>query len=81
MKYLRCKIRQSEIFRNNNGGVIPEINQEALKSIHIVVPPLKKQIEIAEHISSIRQQAQQLKDKTNEALKQASEGIEKILLS
>lgn len=79
--YLRCKIGQSEIFRNNNGGVIPEINQEALKSIHIVVPPLKKQIEIAEHISSIRQQAQQLKDKTNEALKQASEEIEKILLS
>jgi hypothetical protein len=52
-----------------------------LKSIHKVVPPLKKQEEIAVHISVIRQQAQLLKDKTNQALKQASEEIEKILFS
>ena len=37
--------------------------------------------EIAEHITGIRKQAQQLKDKTNEALKKASEEIEKILLN
>jgi len=27
------------MFRNNNGGVIPEINPDALKSIFIVVTP------------------------------------------
>lgn len=79
--YLRSKVGQSEIFRNNNGGVIPEINQDALKSILIVCPPIDKQKEIAEHITSIRQQAQQLKDKTTELLKKASEEIEEILLN
>lgn len=79
--YLRSKVGQSEIFRNNNGGVIPEINQDALKSILIVCPPLDKQKEIAEHITGIRQQAQQLKDKTKELLKKASEEIEEILLN
>ncbi|MEJ7821752.1 MAG: restriction endonuclease subunit S [Chitinophagaceae bacterium] len=79
--YLRSKAGQSEIFRNNNGGVIPEINQEALKSILIVIPPLDKQKEIADNITAIRQQAQKLKDKTKEALKKASEEIEKILLA
>ncbi|GEM_PF-5613621 len=37
--------------------------------------------EIAEHITDIRKQAQQLKDKTKEELKKASEEIEKILLT
>jgi restriction endonuclease S subunit len=78
--YLRSKVGQSEIFRNNNGGVIPEINQDALKSILIVRPPIDKQNEIAKQITGIRQQAQQLKDKTNELLKKASEEIEEILL-
>lgn len=63
------------------GGVIPKLTKEALESIRIPVPPLDKQKEIAEHITGIRQQAQQLKDKTKELLKKASEEIEKILLS
>jgi len=79
--YLRSKLGQSEIFRNNNGGVIPEINQDALKSILIVVPPLSKQKEIADHITAIRQQARQLKEKTKEALDGASREIENILLN
>ena len=79
--FLRSKIGQIQIFRNNNGGVIPEINQDALKSIIVAVPPLDKQKEIANHITDIRQQAQQLKDKTKELLKTASEEIEKILLT
>ncbi len=79
--YLRSVVGQSEIFRNNNGGVIPEINQEALKSIFISVPPIEKQKEIASHITDIRKQAQALKDKTKEELKRASEEIEKLLLA
>ncbi len=78
--YLRSQLGQVEIFRYNNGGVIPEINQDALKSIRIVIPPIEKQKEIADHITTIRSQAQQLTDKTNEAMKTANEEIEKILL-
>lgn len=47
----------------------------------IPTPPLDKQKKIAEHITGIRQQAQQLKDKTKELLKKASEEIEEILLN
>jgi restriction endonuclease S subunit len=79
--FLRSTIGQMQIFRNNNGGVIPEINQDALKSIIVVVPPLDKQKEIAEHITAIRNQAQVLKDKTKDLLKKASEEIEEILLN
>ncbi len=62
------------------GGVIPKLTKEALESIRIPLPPPDKQKEIADHITGIRQQAQQLKDKTSELLKKASEEIEKILL-
>lgn len=62
---------------NNQSG----INLDILKTIKIPIPPLPKQKEIAEHITDIRKQAQQLKEKTNEALKKASEEIEKILLT
>jgi len=79
--YLRSHLGQSQIFRTNNGGVIPEINQDALKSIRIVLPSLTKQKEIAEHITDIRKQAQQLKDKTKEALEKAGKEIESILIS
>lgn len=63
------------------GGVIPKLTKEALESIRIPVPPLDKQKEIAEHITGIRQQAQQLKDQTTELLKKASKEIEEILLN
>lgn len=57
------------------------LNNDNLKLLPIPVPPLSKQKEIADHISAIRQQAQHLKDKTKEALAQASREIESILLN
>ena len=57
------------------------INLDEIGILPIPVPPLDKQKEIANHITDIRQQAQQLKDKTKELLKNASEEIEKILLN
>jgi len=62
---------------NNQSG----INLDILKTIKIPIPPLDKQKKIAEHISAIRKEAQQLKDKTKEELKKASKEIEKILLT
>ena len=58
----------------------PNINFDQIKAIKIPVPPLDKQQEIADHITKIRQQAQQLKDKTKEVLAKASAEIEEILL-
>ncbi len=78
--YFRSSLGQLQFFRKNNGGVIPEINQDALKSIIIPLPPLTKQTEIANHISKIRQKAQSLKDHTTIALEKANKEIENILL-
>jgi len=51
-----------------------------IKSIKIPIIQKEQQKEIANHISGIREQAQKLKDKTAEALKEASKEIEKILI-
>ncbi|MBE7443302.1 MAG: restriction endonuclease subunit S [Flavobacteriales bacterium] len=81
MSLLNLSIFQKLILRNSNGGAQPNISETDIMRISIPVPPLDKQKEIAEHITSIRQQAQQLKDKTKELLKKASEEIERILLN
>ena len=73
-----CK-KQAERFLTVSAQ--PNINFDQIKAIKIPVPPLDKQKEIAEHITSIRQQAQQLKDKTTELLIKASKEIEEILLN
>lgn len=56
------------------------INLDEIGILPIPVPPLAKQKEIAKHITDIRNKAQELKDKTKELLKRASEEIEEILL-
>lgn len=50
---LRSQIGQVQFFRNNNGAVIPEISQSALKSILVVLPPPG----IQNHIVTIMQSA------------------------
>ncbi len=80
MSLLNLSIFQKLILRNSNGGAQPNISETDIMRISIPVPPLHKQKEIADHITGIRQQAQQLKHKTMELLKKASEEIEEILL-
>ena len=71
---------QTEIKRNITGTTNGHLAPEDISHLPIPVPLLDKQKELAEHITSLRQQAQQLKDKTNELLKKASEEIEEILI-
>lgn len=72
-------IKITDVMQSQTNGIRNLILNEYL-SLPIPVPPPNKQKEIADHITSIRQQAQQLKDKTIELLKKASEEIEKILI-
>ncbi len=82
LKYLlSTKLYKQIADRVSIGTVIKHLTIEEWIKILIPIPPLSKQQEIADHITGIRQQAQQLKDKTSELLKQASEEIEKILLN
>ena len=66
--------------RNKIGAVQGNITIPTIRNFPIVLPHPAKQQEIANHIIAIRQQAQQLKDKTKLALEQANKEIEKILL-
>lgn len=81
VNYINSKVAQIIIKKLIAGATVTGITKDALKSLPIPIPPLDKQKEIAEHITGIRQQAQQLKDKTKELLKNASEEIEEILLN
>ncbi len=80
VNYLNSKAAQIVIKKLIAGATVTGITKDALKSLPIPVPPLDKQKEIAEHITEIRQQAQQIKDNTTELLKKASEEIQEILL-
>ena len=79
--YLNCTLLIKIIERNKIGAIQGNITIPTIKSLPIVLPPLNKQKEIAEHILGIREQAQKLKNQTAEALKEASKEIEKILLN
>ena len=62
--FFRSPIGQFQFFQNNNGAVIPEISQTALKSIRVVLPPPS----IQNHIVSLMQSAYtQKKQKDQEA--------------
>ena len=81
VNYLNSKVAQIMIKKLIAGATVTGITKDAIKSLHIPIPSIDKQKEIANHITGIRQQAQQLKDKTKELLKKASEEIEEILLN
>ena len=80
MSLLNLSLFQKIILRNSNGGAQPNISETDIMRISIPLPPLTKQKEIAERITSIRQEAQKLKDKTKETMEKANKEIEKILL-
>lgn len=80
VNYLNFSPIQTLIKQIITGATVTGITKDALKTLPVVLPPLSKQKEIAERITAIRQQAQQLKDKTKSALEQASKEIEEILL-
>lgn len=77
---LASSLGKIQIQKLIGGGGVPFLGSDNAKKISLPIPPLPKQKEIAEHITAIRQQAQQLKDKTKSALEQASKEIEQILL-
>ena len=82
LKYiLASKLYKQLADRVSIGTIIKHLTIEDWLNIPIPIPPPSKQKEIAEHITEIRQQAQQLKDKTKDLLKKASEEIEEILLN
>jgi len=77
---LNSPIGMEQFKRIGTGGIQINIGSKDIENLKIPFPPPAKQEEIANHITAIRVQAQQLKDKTKEALAEASKEIERILL-
>jgi restriction endonuclease S subunit len=73
-------IRITDVMQSQTNGIRNLILKEYF-NLPIPIPPLDKQKEIAKHITNIRQQALQLREKTKEALQKASKEIEDILLN
>lgn len=78
--FLRSRIMQLEIKRHVTGATNGHLSPDDVKRLPVPVPPIETQKDIANHLIEIRQQAQRLKDKTQEALAHASKEIEGILL-
>lgn len=66
--FFRSQIGQFQFFQNNNGAVIPEISQTALKSIRVVLPPLSIQNNIAAIMQSAYTQKKQKDQEANAIL-------------
>ena len=58
----------------------PNINAEEYKSLLIPIPPLKKQLEIVDRITAIRNQAKQLRKEAEAELEQAKQEVEAMIL-
>ena len=78
--YFRSTVGQIQFFRNNNGGIVPEINQVALKSLLVILPPINIQNNIANEVKARMQKAVQLQKEAKEVLEEAKERVERIIL-
>jgi hypothetical protein len=78
--FFRSRIGQFQFFHKNNGGIIPEINQEALKSIKVVVPPLDIQQKISDEVKERMSKAEKLKVEANNVIEQSKKKVEAIIL-
>lgn len=79
-EFLRSSLGQFQFSKLNNGGVVPEINQTALKHLKLIVPSLVKQQEIVTHIQNLRNQAKQLEQDAEQILADAKREIERMIL-
>ncbi len=78
--YFRCSVGQFQFFHKNNGGIVPEINQDALKSLSVVLPPLNTQTEIAEEVKRRTEKAEALKREAVSVLEDAKKEVEGMIL-
>jgi restriction endonuclease S subunit len=78
--YLRSALGQFQFFQKNNGGIIPELNQPALKDISVIVPPIAIQTEIVTHIAQILAQAKLLQAEAAQLLATTIADIEHMIL-
>jgi restriction endonuclease S subunit len=78
--FFRSTLGQIQFFRNNNGGIVPEISQSALKYLMVVIPPLEIQNKIAEEVKRRISEAERLKAETSKIIEEAKKQVEEMIL-
>lgn len=78
--FLNSYIGQKQFDRIKIGAIMGSLSQEALKFMRILLPPLEKQTEIANHIQNIRSQAKALQQEAARVLEEAKREVEKMIL-
>lgn len=79
--YLNSKAGQIYFDRIRTGTIMGHISQEVLQYTPVIVPPLEKQLEIVDCITTIRNQAKQLRKEAEAELEQAKQEVEAMILS
>lgn len=77
---LRQSISLKQMEQRSSGGNYPAITQEELSQIIVPIPGLRKQTEIANHITNIRNQAKSLQQQAKADLEQAKKEVESMIL-
>ena len=78
--FIRSKPVQILIERNITGTTNGHLAPTDIRNLPIPNPPEQKQIEIANHITAIRNQAKQLKQEVKEELERANKEVETMIL-
>ena len=77
---LKSSVGQLSLNRLKRPVARANINLDEISQIKVILPPLQKQQEIVNHISSIRQQAKALQEEGQAILEQAKKGVEHMIL-
>lgn len=78
--FFRSTLGQIQFFRNNNGGIVPEISQSALKYLMVVLPPLEIQNKIAEEVKRQISEAERLKAEASRIIEEAKKKVDEMIL-
>ena len=78
--FFRSRIGQTLIFQLNSGSIIPRLDQPAVKSLRVVVPPFDIQEKIADKAMRRRSEAAKLRQEADAIVEQAKERVKRILL-
>ena len=77
---IKSSIGQLSLNRLKRPVARANINLEEISTIKVVLPPLDKQQEIAEHIADIRKKAKALQEEGKNILEQAKREVERMIL-
>ena len=79
--FLNSELGKSLAIREVTGGTRPALDYKALKSLKIILPPIKIQNKIVTEIESRLAKVAELRSEANDSVEQAKKRVEQILLA